>query len=122
MIYLCSHKVKLFIPNCKVFFNKLHSHSMIYSVSSELYRLTAEHLAGAIGAGSYFSGSVAFESAGVACRLVASVIVYRRRESRPEGETEAIADLVPVWWEFHTAIGEEVPNDFSFTQLRGEFG
>lgn len=96
---------------------------MIYSVSSELYRLTAERLAADIGAESYFSGSVAFDSAGVACRLVASLIVYRRREACPEGTAETISDLVPVWWEFHTAIGEEeVLNDFSFAQLRREFG
>lgn len=96
---------------------------MIYSVSSELYSETARRLTEAVGAESYFSGSLAFESEGVACRLVASIIVYRRREACPEGTTATISDLVPVWWEFHTASGEEeVPNDFSFGEVRKEFG
>ena len=52
------------------------------------------------------------------CRLTASVIVCRRRESLPEGDVDAVADLVPVWWEFHTAFdGVEQLNDFSFEEL-----
>ena len=47
------------------------------------------------------------------------MIVYRRRERLPEGDRDAIADLVPVWWEFHTAVnGGEVLNDFSFSEVR----
>ncbi len=39
--------------------------------------------------------------------------------SLPEGDEERIADLVPVWWEFHTVAPEgEVLNDFSFNVLR----
>ena len=50
---------------------------------------------------------------------MASVIVYRRVERLPEGDRDVIADLVPVWWEFHTADdGGEVLNDFSFSELR----
>ncbi len=92
---------------------------MIYSVSSELYLEVAARLAEAIGGGSYFSGSLAFPFGGTECRLTASVIVYRRVERLPEGDRDAIADLVPVWWEFHTAgDGGEVLNDFSFSELR----
>lgn len=92
---------------------------MIYSVSPELYLEAAARLHEAIGEGSYFSGSLAFAFGDAECRLTASVIVYRRRERLPEGDRDAIADLVPVWWEFHTAVaGEEVPNDFSFSDLR----
>ena len=51
--------------------------------------------------------------------LTASVIVCRRRESLPEGDVDAVADLVPVWWEFRTADGEgEVANDFSFSEMK----
>lgn len=92
---------------------------MMYSVSSELYLEVAARLEEAIGAGSYFSGSLVFSFGAVECRLTASVIVYRRRECFPDGDREVIADLVPVWWEFHTcAEGGEMPNDFSFAELR----
>ena len=92
---------------------------MIYSVSTELYLEVAARLAEAIGGGSYFSGSLSFAFGDTECRLTASVIVYRRGERRPEGDGDVIADLVPVWWEFHTAgDGGEVLNDFSFSELR----
>ena len=78
---------------------------MMYSVSSELYLEVAARLAEAIG--------------DMECRLTASVIVYRRRERLPEGDRDAIADLVPVWWEFHTVGSDgEALNDFSFSEVR----
>lgn len=92
---------------------------MIYPVSSELYLETAARLAEAIGPGNYFSGSIRFPFGGVECRLTASVIVYRHTVRFPEGTCDAIADLVPVWWEFHTCLEEgEALNDFSFSTLR----
>lgn len=92
---------------------------MIYSVSSELYLEAASRLLDAIGAGSYFSGSLTFPFGDTECRLTASVIVYRQCESLPEGDREVISDLVPVWWEFHTTeTCGEVPNDFSFSGLK----
>ncbi|MDE7304293.1 MAG: hypothetical protein K2N04_00025 [Alistipes sp.] len=91
----------------------------MYSVSSELYGQVAASLAEAIGAKSYFSGSVEASADGAEWRLTASVIVYRRRVSLPEGEFDTIADLVPVWWEFHSFVsGVEQINDFSFATLR----
>ncbi len=91
---------------------------MNYSVSSELYEEVAARLAEAIGSESYFSGVVTGEFADVAWRLVLSVVVYRRRISIPEGDYDALANLVPVWWEFHTeAAAGEILNDFSFTEL-----
>lgn len=92
---------------------------MMYSVSTELYEEVASRLRDAIGGGSYFSGSLTFEWEGIECRLTASVIVYRRRVSYPEGDRDELTDLVPVWWEFHTTGPEgEFPNDFSFSELR----
>mgnify|MGYP001511051275 FL=1 len=92
---------------------------MIYSVSTELYLEVAARLAEAIGGGSYFSGSLSFAFGDTECRLTASAIVYWRVERLPEGDRDVIADLVPVWWEFHTAgDGGEVLNDFSFSELR----
>ena len=88
---------------------------MSYSVSSALYREAAARLADAIDGGSYFSGSVRFDFDGMACCLRASVIVYRRRESLPEGEFRPIV-------ESHT-VGEagEFLNAFSFSELKACF-
>ena len=92
---------------------------MMYSVSTELYLEVASRLRDAIGDGSYFSGTLTFDFGGVACRLTASVIVYRSQTRYPEGDRDEIADLVPVWWEFQTSDdGGEFLNDFSFSELR----
>lgn len=92
---------------------------MIYSISPELYREVAERLTDAVGPGSYFSGTLTFGFGGMECRLTASVIVYRSRVVQPDGAAEAITDLVPVWFEFHTTgDGVETLNDFGFSELR----
>ncbi len=95
----------------------------MYNISSALYNEVAVRLTERIGRNGYFSGSLAFESADVECRLVLSAVVYHDREVMPEGETHTISDLVPVWWEFHTVTEEgEIINDFSFGELRKYFG
>lgn len=91
----------------------------MYSVLPELYHEIAVRLAEAVGDEHYFSGTIACTFSGMECRLVTSVIVYRRRLSLPEGDRDAIADLVPVWWEFHTSDEEgECLNDFDFSELK----
>ncbi|WP_300750597.1 hypothetical protein [uncultured Alistipes sp.] len=91
----------------------------MYCVSSELYDEVAARLCDAIGSGAYFSGTIEFPHADVACRLTASLLFYRRREVWPEGERSCITDVIPVWWEFHTVMPEgEVLNDFSFSELK----
>ena len=51
--------------------------------------------------------------------LTAWVMVSRRRERLPEGDRDAFADLVPVWWVFHTVGSDgEALNDFSFSEVR----
>jgi len=114
-----SRKVKQFIRTCKDYPHKSSALVMIHSVSSELYAETLLRLIEAVGARSYFSGTVSFPFGGVGCRLTVSVIVYRECRSLPEGAREVVTDLVPVWWEFHTTVdGEERINDFSFGCLR----
>lgn len=91
----------------------------MYSVSTELYREVTARLEEAVGAQGYFSGRIEGETDDVAWRLTLSVMVYRRRVSLPDGDEQRIADLVPVWWEFHTVTPEgEVLNDFSFAEVR----
>lgn len=91
----------------------------MYTVSKELYGEVKARLEEAIDGESYFSGRIEGETAEVAWRLTASLIVYREPVLLPEGAEERIADLVPVWWEFHTTASEgEVLNDFSFGVVR----
>ena len=95
---------------------------MIYSVSSELYEEVKARLVDAIDDRGYFSGHIAFAHEGWECRLVVSCFVYRRERVLPEGIVREVSDLVPVWWEFHTADSEaERLNDFSFSTLRTLF-
>ena len=91
----------------------------MYEITSRLYEETAERLCDAIGSGTYFTGSIEFNFEDTECRLTATVIVYRRHVELPEGEYEAIDDIVPVWWEFHTTGDDEMLNDFSFATLKG---
>ena len=94
-----------------------------YAVPDALYATLLVRLAEAIDARSYFSGTVVLRYGDAECRLTASLIVYRASYATPEGADEAIVDLVPVWWEFHTLFdGEEQLNDFSFAELRRRIG
>ncbi|WP_295988090.1 hypothetical protein [uncultured Alistipes sp.] len=92
---------------------------MIYSVTPDLYRETASRLLDALDASGYFSGSLFFPFGDTDCRLTASIIVYRTIVEAPDGVSRPVADMMPVWWEFHTVAPEgEVLNDFSFNVLR----
>ncbi len=93
----------------------------MYEISSELYLEVAQQLAVRFGDEGYFSGSIELEHREAECHLCLSAVIYRERVQLPEGRTvERIADVVPVWWEFHTFInGVEVLNDFSFGEVRG---
>ena len=93
----------------------------MYNISSALYNEVAGRLTERIGRNGYFSGSLAFESADVECRLVLSAVVYHDREVMPEGETHTISDLVPVWWEFHLNDPEgEQETDFDWNLLNAK--
>ncbi len=91
---------------------------MDYLISAELYRELAARLREAIGISNYFSGTIRFQSGDVECLLRTSVVVYRRRVSQPDGEYDLITNLVPVWWELHTAGPDgELLNDLDFREL-----
>ena len=91
----------------------------MYEISDELYLELAERLLSLLAEENYYSGSLAFEWDSVVCRLVLSAFVYTERRLMPEGEQRFIADVVPVWWEFHTSDESgPVLNDFSFNTLR----
>ena len=91
----------------------------MYDVLPELYQEVATKIIEQVGRRGYYSGTLDFEWDGVECHMVLSAVVYRRTEQFPEGARSLVADMVPVWWEFHTFIdGEEVLNNFSFNELR----
>ena len=91
----------------------------MYNVLPELYREVLTRLLDEISSRGYYSGALEFEYWGVECRMVLSAVIYRDEVQYPEGAFSVVADIVPVWWEFHTFIdGEEVVNNFSFNELR----
>jgi hypothetical protein len=91
----------------------------MYDVLPELYREMATKIIEHVGHRGYYSGVLDFEWESVECRMVLSAVIYRRTEQFPEGERSVVADMVPVWWEFHTFVnGEEVLNNFSFNEMR----
>lgn len=92
----------------------------MYHVPSDCYGKLADRIRESLCNIHYFNGSVAvFADDETECRLVATLIIYRRRiESRSE-DADAITDVVPVWWECRTSVdGEEMCNDFDFALLR----
>ena len=91
----------------------------MYDVLPELYQEVATKIIEQVGRRGYYSDALDFEWSGVECHMVLSAVVYRRTEQYPEGESSVVADMVPVWWEFHTFVnGEEVLNNFSFNEMR----
>ena len=91
----------------------------MYDVLPELYQEVATKIIEQVGRRGYYSAALDFEWGGVECHMVLSAVVYRRTEQFPEGESSVVADMVPVWWEFHTFVdGDEVLNNFSFNEMR----
>lgn len=91
----------------------------MYEITYPIYEKTAQKLCDLVGGDNYFSGTIEFACEDTECRMVASLIIYRKRVEMPEGVIEIIEDIVPVWWEFHTTIdGVERINDFDFSALK----
>lgn len=81
---------------------------------SDDYAVVAEQLAGEIEGKPFLSATITTLHPNFEAELILTLIIYRTRE----GE---VSDVVPVWWEMHTydlESGEELPNDFSFGNLR----
>ena len=91
----------------------------MFHVSSEVYYVFALLLREAFGGGGFYSGSVECAVGETLCRLTASLVLYRSDARWPEGCRRRLTAVVPVWWEFNTVTADgEVPNDFSFADLR----
>ncbi len=91
----------------------------MYEILPQIYEKTAQKLCDSVDGMNYFSGTIEFSHEDVECRFVVSLIIYRKNFEMPEGSIEAIEDLVPVWWEFHTTVaGVEHINDFDFSLFK----
>ena len=87
------------------------------NVTSDIYRLLADRLRDAVGTAEFFSGRITV-AADLDYELIATLLFYRTTESDESGSRDIITDIVPVWWEFHTACAAGVlDNDFSFREL-----
>lgn len=84
---------------------------IMFSITDQVYQKVAGRLMDEIGSLDYFNGTVECQTDEYHSTLVATLIVYRNNS--------LIDDIIPVWWEFHTAGEEcEKPNDFSFSTLK----
>lgn len=94
----------------------------MYTLTDEQYLQVGRALLDAVRSTNYFSGSLRdlFDDDTTWC-LTASVIVYRTPVSYPEGVSERITGLIPVWWEFRTGTDDGL-NDFSFDELTRRLG
>lgn len=91
----------------------------MYEITDCLYSKMLDALLADVGGKSFFSGSVTVVEAGVECKLTATVVVCKRATYYDGCRRDEIVDLLPVWWECHTYdCGEELFNDFSFSELR----
>lgn len=93
-----------------------------FHIEKGIYAAIADKLTDAIGEGSYFSGDIDHEDDyGNEYHLGITVMVYRRTVTAPDCSWNEIYNIVPLWWEFHTYVGddkEEVWNDFMFEEFK----
>lgn len=91
----------------------------MYFFKSEIYEELSSEIRLSLENNCYFSGRAEVGDGDVVCRLVASLIIYRRKVAPLSDERDTIVNVVPVWWECHTfEDGEEVENDFDFDEFR----
>lgn len=91
----------------------------MYHVPCDCYEKLADRIRESLRDIHYFNGSVSTcVDDGTECRLIATLIIYRRRIESGH-DADSIIDVVPVWWECSTSVdGDEVCNDFDFALLR----
>ncbi|MFI3290035.1 MAG: hypothetical protein SNH55_00265 [Rikenellaceae bacterium] len=91
----------------------------MFQITSQIYNFIAVELQNIISPTTIFSNTIKFEYDEIEIYFIATIIPYYRLEHFPEGITEVLYDIVPVWCELHTStIDGEVPNDFDFDTLK----
>lgn len=93
-------------------------------IPNEVYRALADELLEVIGAKHEVGWeiiSVESSDGSVLYELGISAFIYRHKVSYPEGDVEQIYDVVPIWWELRTFVGDdrdEEINDAEFRRLK----
>lgn len=88
-------------------------------LEARIYEALAQELIEQIGARDYITTTVEVEDGDRFFRLTLTAVLYRRTECRPEGTARPITDVVPIWWELHSFVGdEEVLNDATFERIK----
>lgn len=93
-------------------------------IPNEVYKALADELLEVIGEKSYVSRlciPVESDDGSVLYELGISACIYRHKVSYPEGKVEQIYDVVPIWWELRTFVGDdrdEEINDAEFRRLK----
>lgn len=91
----------------------------MYRFKPEIYEELSSEIRRSLANNCYFSGSAEVADGDIVCRLVASLIIWRRRVAPLSDERDTIENVVPVWWECRTvAAGADVENDFDFEEFR----
>lgn len=89
----------------------------MYTIPSQLYLEVFESLMARIATKNFFSGRVDLTYGDTLCSLICTVVVHRG-EAEEGGSLRPVDRIIPVWWEFHTTVGnEEILNDFSFREM-----
>ncbi len=91
----------------------------MFQITSQIYNRIADELQNFVSPSTIFSNTIQFEHNEIEIYFTATIIPYYRLEHFPEGVTELLFDIVPVWWELHTiTIDGEIINDFDFETLK----
>ncbi len=96
----------------------------MYLISNAIYNIMAQKLREEIDDLNYYSGVIDFsaiddEGREVEVALTTTLFVCRSLYSAPDGDAEAISNIVPVWEECKLIIdGEEVIHDFDLNEIK----
>lgn len=87
----------------------------MYKFSHSTYTQLASELTERLTSFTLFNGTIEFNVENIEFRFTATLLIYLRDESLPEGDISIIDNIVPVWWEMHTTtLFGEINNDFDF--------
>lgn len=89
-------------------------------IEPHIYAAIAQEMLDKIGDRNCISTSIEVEDGDLYFRFTLSALIYHQTVRAPEGTFEVISNVVPVWWELHSFLGEEeVLNDATFDELKG---
>ncbi len=94
----------------------------IYKVEIEIYEKFVNRVLDEINDKSFFSDVITINSDSIDFSLIASIIIYRKKEGVKGDVNSQIIKLTPVWWEFKSITDDgEILNDFDFNIFNNLF-